>query len=101
MAKLVRPAVATGGDPPSAPGQHRHSHRLAHVAIGPPAAAGDRGSVHQLAAAPDLVYLRGETGTAARMDALGPRSQGQRPRATGGRPGWSGKIGACDALQSP
>ncbi len=46
------------------PRRHRHARRLAHVGIGPPAAAGDRGAVHQPAA--------------PRLDVLGPRSQGRR-----------------------
>jgi hypothetical protein len=46
-----RPARAPGIDSPHAPPRrHRHARRLAYVGIGLPAAAGDRGAVHQLAA---------------------------------------------------
>ncbi len=60
----------------------RHARRLAHVGIGPPASAGDRGAVYELAA--------------ARMAALGPRAQGRRPtRHAAGAPGSERKTGAA------
>ncbi len=52
------------------PPRHRHARRLAHAGIGPPAAAGERGAVHQLTAA-------------APMEALAPRSHYRRPPRRG------------------
>jgi hypothetical protein len=62
-----RPAVAPGSDSPFDLRRHRHARRLAHVGIGPPAAPGDRGAVHQLA------WPRTKP----------PRSHGRRPPGRG------------------
>jgi hypothetical protein len=64
------------------PRRHRHARRPAHVGIGPPAAAADRGAVHQLAARAQVTGRRRADGR-SRPAVAWPPPTAQRA----GRPG--------------
>ncbi len=78
--------------------RHRHARRLAHVGIGPPAAAGEREAVHQLAA-PRMAAL----GPRGRRAAAPPRRgrEGGRKTARPVRAGGRQWLGGRDSQRAP